>query len=76
MIEKLRELKRLALDLETDEYGEISDAIGELEDAYEKITENAILNIDRFKRELEEQGLMNEKLRDFIENYMRFDNKK
>ncbi|MCI8396173.1 MAG: hypothetical protein HFJ52_00230 [Clostridia bacterium] len=34
----------------------------------------AILNIENFKRELERQGLMTEKVADFIENYMRFDN--
>lgn len=40
----------------------------------EDLKDNAILNLDNFKRELERQGLWNDKLESFIENYMRFDN--
>ena len=55
--------------LECLEYYDIADELNDL------INENMILDLDRFKRELNTQGLMNEELRDFIENYMRFDNR-
>lgn len=34
----------------------------------------SILDIDRFKRMLENQNLMTNELDEFIDNYMRFDN--
>lgn len=40
----------------------------------DRMKDNAILNIDNFKRELERAGLMNKKLQEFIDNYMRWDN--
>lgn len=53
--------------LETLEHYEIADDLEELK-------KYMILNVNNFERELERQGLMTEKLRDFIENYMKFDN--
>lgn len=35
---------------------------------------NKIEDLDKFKRQLESQGLMNEKLEEFINNYIQFDN--
>lgn len=46
----------------------------EMSDKLDRLKDNAILNIDNFKRELERAGLMNKKLQEFIENYMRWDN--
>ncbi len=54
--------------LESLDYGEIADELDSLK-------EYMILDINNFKRELERQDLMTEELRDFIENYMRFDNR-
>lgn len=34
----------------------------------------SILDIDKFKRQLEQRELMTKELEEFIENYMRFDN--
>lgn len=46
----------------------------EMSDELDRLKDNAILSIDNFKRELERAGLMNKKLQEFIENYMRWDN--
>lgn len=40
----------------------------------EDIDDEIIYDVNNFKRELERQGLMTQKLKDFIENYMRWDN--
>lgn len=40
----------------------------------EDLKENAILDVEKFKRQLEQQNLMSRELEEFIENYMRFDN--
>lgn len=46
-----------------------------LEETMDKIKNiEPIWNVDDFEKELERQGLMTEKLEEFIENYMRFDN--
>lgn len=40
----------------------------------EEIKENSILDLDKFKGELEHQNLMTNELREFIDRYMQFDN--
>lgn len=40
----------------------------------EDIDDEIIYDANNFKRELERQGLMTQKLKDFIENYMAWDN--
>lgn len=40
----------------------------------EEMRDNSIIDIDKFIRELQQQGLMTNELEEFIENYMRFDN--
>ncbi len=52
------------------------DLADELEGKLEILQENAILDLDNFKRELARQHLMTPELEEFIENYMRWDNKK
>lgn len=47
----------------------------EMSNKLDRLKDNAILSVDNFKRELERAGLMNVKLQEFIENYMKFDNK-
>lgn len=41
----------------------------------ENIDENIIYNVHNFKYQLERVGLMTDELDNFIENYMKFDNK-
>ncbi len=58
---------------ETD--GDLKERLNRIYIKLDDIDENdAILNSRNFKRELERQGLMTEKLEKFIENYLRFDN--
>lgn len=40
----------------------------------EKLKDSMIIDVSKFKRELERAGLKNEKLEEFIDNYMRWDN--
>lgn len=55
--------------------GNVRDEVEDISDKLEDLKENGmILNIDNFKTELERQGLLTEELKDFIENYMTFDN--
>lgn len=44
--------------------------IEELEDKLESKQENAIIDKDKFVRQLEQQNLITEELREFIESYM------
>lgn len=48
--------------------------LNEIADELEGLKDNTILDVDNFKRELERAGLMMKELKDFIENYMRWDN--
>lgn len=54
---------------------EYMDKLEELEGELEELKENAILDIEDFKRKLNIQNLMNKELEEFIENYLRFENK-
>lgn len=65
IINRLRKIAELEDDSE----------IEEIADELEEQTEDMILNIYSFKRELERQNLMSDKLRDFIDDYMRYDNR-
>lgn len=47
----------------------------EIADELEEMKEWMILDIDSFKRELERQHLMTNKLNEFIDDYMRWNNK-
>ncbi len=38
-------------------------------------SQDKIQDLDKFKRQLVQQSLMNKELEEFIENYMRFENK-
>ena len=57
---------------------ELKSAQDELYKIYDLIEENSksnIKDIDNFKRELKRDGLYNQKLEDFIEQYMKYYNK-
>ena len=45
------------------------------ENIKEELEDNTIIDVYKFKRALEQQNLMTEELENFIEDYMRFDNK-
>ena len=65
IINRLRKIAELEDDSE----------IEEIADELEEETEDMILNIYSFKRELQRQGLYTDELEEFIYNYMRYDNK-
>ena len=54
----------------------MDDIADSLENLFYDSEEESILDIDKFKRQLQNQNLMTKSLEDFIENYMRFDNKR
>ena len=56
------------------EYEELSSGLDVLEEKYDTLKDSSILDLDKFKRELESQNLMTDKLREFIDRYMQFDN--
>ena len=51
------------------------DELNRLYDTIEGKTNNSIKDINNFKRELKRDGLYNQKLEDFIEQYMLYYNK-
>lgn len=59
-----------ALDLEY-----ARDELNRLYDTLEEKSNNGIKDINNFKRELKRDGLYNQKLEDFIEQYMLYYNK-
>lgn len=65
IIEKLYKIAELEDDNE----------IEEIADKLEELKDYMVLDIDNFKRELEMQGLMTEELINFIDNYMKWDNR-
>lgn len=54
--------------------GQLCENAEELEEKHEDLKEKSILDLDKFKRELETQGLLTDELREFIDRYMQFDN--
>lgn len=74
----IRQLDRLLDDVKYDIYRsvnkleEIDFALMEEERKEKKYT---IIDIDNFKRELKRAGLYSKEFKNFLENYMRFDNK-
>lgn len=79
MEEIIDQLRSLALRLNENnerEAIELDDIADSLENLFYDSEEESILDIDKFKRELQNQNLMTKSLEDFIENYMRFDNKR
>lgn len=74
-LEKNKKIKKLMVKIEDLElYEKLDDNTCEMENLYDDLKENAILDVEKFKRQLEQQNLMTEQLEEFIENYMRFDN--
>ena len=79
MEEIIDQLRSLALRLNENnerEAIELDDIADSLENLFYDSEEESILDIDKFKRELQNQNLMTKSSKDFIENYMRFDNKR
>ena len=70
--EQLKKIKKLISKIEDLELYEKLDEI--TYDLCDDLKENAILDVEIFKRQLEQQNLMSRELVEFIENYMRFDN--
>lgn len=70
MLEIIQKLRKLC----DEKIWEITENVEELEEKYEDLKENSILDLDKFKRELETQGLLTDQLREFIDRYMQFDN--
>lgn len=54
-----------------DEYDELEN---EHEEVKKRIKDEIITDVDNFKRELERAGLMTNELKNFIEDYLRWDN--
>lgn len=75
MEEQLKKIKKLISKIEDLElYEKLDEITYELENLCDDLKENAILDVEKFKRQLEQQNLMSRELEEFIENYMRFDN--
>lgn len=55
-------------------YTESIDYILDIYDDIEVDDRDKIEDLNKFKRQLENQGLMNSQLEEFIDNYIRFDN--
>ena len=55
-------------------YTESIDYILDVYDDIEVDDRDKIEDLNKFKRQLENQGLMNSQLEEFIDNYIRFDN--
>ena len=76
MLEEIKKTRQLILKIDLDEvdYSKLSEKLDIFEEKYEDLKENSILDLDKFKRELEVQNLMSDELREFIDSYMQFDN--
>jgi len=71
----IKELRQFALGLEDEEKCvQLDDIADDLENVYYDLKDEAILDLDKFKRQLEGQNLLSVELEEFIENYMRLDN--
>lgn len=57
------------------ELNSMADNIAEIYDFIELQSKSSIKDIDNFKRELKREGLYNQKLEEFIEQYMIYYNK-
>lgn len=70
------EFEEKCLELENSEEwgGEQENRAYELMQELEKFKGNAIIDVDKFKRGLEQQDLMKKGLDEFIDNYLRWDN--
>lgn len=77
MEEIKKQLKEVAIYLRENlfELNSMADNIAEIYDYVELHCKNSIKDIDNFKRELKRDGLYNQKLEDFIEQYMIYYNK-
>lgn len=73
-IKKLNKLECYLCDVGID-LENAQDELNELYDILEEKQNNSIKDIDNFKRELKRDGLYNQKLEDFIEQYMIYYNK-
>ena len=71
---KINQVEDYLCDVDLDlEYAR--DELNRLYDVLEEKQNNSIKDIDNFKRELKRDGLYNQKLEDFIEQYMLYYNK-
>ena len=74
LLEEYEDLEQQYDDLD-DCYSELENKYAELENEIDyDLNENMILNVSKFKHELERQNLMSNSLEYFLENYMKFDN--
>lgn len=73
----IRQLDRLLDDVKYDIYRSVS-KLEEIDFALieeKKKKKYTIIDVDNFKRELKRAGLYSKEFKNFLENYMRFDNK-
>lgn len=77
MEEIKKELKEINMYLRENlfELNSMADNIAEIYDFVETQSKSSIKDINNFKRELKRDGLYNQKLEDFIEQYMLYYNK-
>ena len=77
MEEIKKELKEINMYLRENlfELNSIADNIAEIYDFVEIQSKSSIKDINNFKRELKRDGLYNQKLEDFIEQYILYYNK-
>lgn len=77
MEEIKKELKEINMYLRENlfELNSMADYIAEIYDFVELQSKSSIKDINNFKRELKRDGLYNQKLEDFIEQYMLYYNK-
>lgn len=77
MEEIKKELKEINMYLRENlfELNSMADNIAEIYDFVEIQSKSSIKDINNFKRELKRDGLYNQKLEDFIEQYMLYYNK-
>ena len=77
MEEIKKELKEINMYLRENlfELNSMADNIAEIYDFVELQSKSSIKDINNFKRELKRDGLYNQKLEDFIEQYMLYYNK-
>lgn len=75
MDEIIEKIRQFAVKLEDNvDCVKLDDIADELEYLRDDQKENTIIDVDRFKRMLENQSLLTKELDEFIDNYMRFDN--
>lgn len=75
MDEIINKIRQFAVKLENEaDCVKLDDIADELEYLRDELKEESIIDVNKFKRQLENQNLMPKELEEFIDNYMRFDN--